>query len=60
MANSSPYQDTDADTRGAPDRGPQAGTPRWVKVFGILAGAAFLVFLIIVATAGSQMGGGGR
>ncbi len=31
--------------------------PRWVKVFGLVAVAAFLLFLVVMATAGAQLGG---
>jgi hypothetical protein len=58
MAESSPYPGRDPDIGIAPDREPATGTPRWVKVFGIVAAAAFLLFLVVMATTGSPMGGG--
>jgi hypothetical protein len=35
-----------------PDRGSINGIPRWVKVFGVIAALAVLVFIISMAAAG--------
>ncbi len=45
MADRSPYPDTSDDTGVGPDRGSPPSTPRWVKVFGIIA----LVVVLLVA-----------
>ena len=36
----------------------EAGTPRWVKVFGIVAVAVVLVFVILLLTGGGSHGPG--
>jgi hypothetical protein len=43
------YQD---DTRGGPDHERTTGTPRWVKVFGIITGVVVLLFIILMFTRG--------
>ncbi|WP_426998463.1 hypothetical protein [Pseudarthrobacter sp. N5] len=48
----SPHPDTGARRR----RGPLAGAPRWVKVFGIIAVVLVLLF-VISHLAGGGMGG---
>ena len=45
MTDRSPYPDTSDDTGVGPDRGSPPSTPRWVKVFGIIA----LVVVLLVA-----------
>lgn len=35
-----------------PDTGTSAGTPRWVKVFGIIAIIVFLLLFILLMTSG--------
>ncbi len=45
MAYRPPYPNTD-DTDVGPDRGSTTGTPRWVKVFGIIV---IVVVLLVVA-----------
>lgn len=35
-----------------PDHDPTTGTPRWVKVFGIIAAVVVLLFLILMFTRG--------
>jgi hypothetical protein len=37
-----------------PDGGPTAGTPRWVKVSGVIALAVLLLVLIVLLTGGSH------
>ena len=51
MADPPPYPDSSSDT--ADDT---ASTPRWVKVFGIIALVAVLLFVILMLTRGA----GGR
>jgi hypothetical protein len=58
MAHPSPYPAPETDIDVASNGESAAGTPRWVKAFGIVAAAAFLLFVIIMATAGGRMGGG--
>jgi hypothetical protein len=42
--------DSGGDTDGGPDRGATTGTPRWVKVFGIIAIVLVLLFVILLLT----------
>jgi len=44
----------------APDRGPTTGTPRWVKVFGIIALVVVVLFVILLFTRGPGGHGPGR
>jgi hypothetical protein len=60
MADPSPYPAPDTDIGMTPNQGPATATPRWVKVFGIVTAAAFLLFIVIMATAGNRMGGSGQ
>ncbi len=50
MADPPPYRDTGGDTGVAPDRESTTGTPRWVKVFGIIALVVVLVFVVMMLT----------
>jgi hypothetical protein len=59
MADPPPY-DSNRDTGVGPDRGSTAGTPRWVKVFGIIALVLILVFVILLLTGGGGGHGPGR
>lgn len=43
-------------TQAGSDRGLPTGTPRWVKVFGIIALALVLLFIILYLT-GNNLGG---
>lgn len=47
------------DTSVEPDRGSPPSTPRWVKVFGIIALVLVLLFVILHLT-GNNFGGHGR
>jgi hypothetical protein len=49
-----PY--SNADTGVKPDRGSPPGTPRWVKVFAIIA-LALVVLLVILHLTGRGFGG---
>ena len=53
MAQSPTYPDGGNDAAAAPGRGSPAGTPRWVKVFGIVA-----VVLVLLVGALLVFGGG--
>ncbi|MBA3388730.1 MAG: hypothetical protein H0U02_05100 [Rubrobacter sp.] len=55
MADPPCYPDTGDDTSVKPDRGLATGTPRWVKVFGIIAIVLVLLFVVIQFTG---VGGG--
>jgi hypothetical protein len=50
----------DRDVGGGPERDAGAGTPRWVKVFGIIALVVVVLFLILVVTGGPGRHGPGR
>jgi hypothetical protein len=45
MADLPPYPDLGGDTGVGPDDGSTSGTPRWVKVFGIIAILLVLLFV---------------
>jgi hypothetical protein len=58
MADSPPYPDPGQNSAEGPDRGSTAsypGTPRWVKVFGIIALVLTLLVVVIMVTG---VGGG--
>ncbi len=46
MADPSPLRDSATSTGADPDDGSTAGTPRWVKVFGIIAFIVILFFVV--------------
>jgi hypothetical protein len=52
MADLPPDRDSNSDTgdgaRARPDRGSTTGTPRWVKVFGIIAIVLILLFVVLL------------
>ena len=56
MTDPAPHPGSDddigEDTRVAPDLGSNAGTPRWVKMFGIIALVLVLLFVIVHLTGG--------
>jgi hypothetical protein len=58
MADRPPYPDTGDDTGVAPNRGSTTGTPRWVKVFWIIA--LILVLLVVVGLLTGRAGPGGH
>ena len=63
MAGQPPYPATGDDTGVRSDRGPTAvypGTPRWVKVFGIVALVLVLLVAVIMATGAGGGHGPGR
>jgi hypothetical protein len=63
MADPPPYPDSSGDTGDESDRESTTGTPRWVKVFGIIALVVVLAFVIVLVTQGPHRpgmhGGGG-
>jgi len=61
MADLPPYPDTGDDTGVGPHRGTTAvypGTPRWVKVFGIIALVLVLLVVVMIFTGGGSHGPG--
>jgi hypothetical protein len=48
------------DTGTGPDRGPISGTPRWVKVFGVVALVVVLLFVVLILTGRGGEHGPGR
>ncbi len=58
MADSPRHPDTGADAGARSYRGPTTGTPRWVKVFGIIALVVVLLVVIVVSAQGSGGGHG--
>ena len=63
MADSPPRPDPDRDTadalRQAPGAGTRPGTPRWVKLFGVIA-LLLLVLAVVMLVAGGGNHGPGR
>jgi hypothetical protein len=55
MADPPTYPDTD-DSGVGPDRGAPPGTPRWVKVFGIVALVVALLVIIVMLIGGGDHG----
>jgi hypothetical protein len=47
----------DVGTEGA-DRGSTTGTPRWVKVFGVIALAVIALFVVVLLVRGGEHGPG--
>jgi hypothetical protein len=66
MADPPAHPDRGDDTGVGPDRGSTAGTPRWVKVFGLIALVVVLLFVVLLLTGGPHnpgrhgVGGGGH
>jgi hypothetical protein len=56
MADPPPYSDTGKDSNIRSDRESTAGTPRWVKVFGIIAIVVALLFVIMLVAGGGRHG----
>jgi hypothetical protein len=60
MADPTPYPDSSDDTGAGPDRGSIPSTPRWVKVFGLIAIVLALFVLFVVLTGIGGPHGPGR
>ena len=58
MAHPHPYPDTGDDTGTGLGRELTPGTPRWVKVFGIVALVLALLLVVLLLTSGGQHGPG--
>jgi hypothetical protein len=54
MADRPPYPGSGDVPRGGPDRGSPAGTPRWVKVLGIIIVVLLLLVGIMVLIGGEH------
>jgi hypothetical protein len=54
----SPPNDSGRGPRVGPDRTSPPGTPRWVKLFGIIAAVVVVVVIVILALAGGEHGPG--
>jgi hypothetical protein len=52
MADPPPYPDSNGDTGDEPGRRTLTGTPRWVKVFGIVVIVLALLFVILIFSGG--------
>ena len=50
MADVPPYPDSNGDTGVEPGRNSTTGSPRWVKVFGIIALVLVLLFVVMMLT----------
>jgi hypothetical protein len=55
-ASSDSNGDFSGDIDVGPDRGSSAGTPRWVKVFGIIAIVLVLLLVIVLLVGGGNHG----
>lgn len=58
MAHPPPYPDSGDDAGVGPDREPTTGTPRWVKVVGIIALIVILLVVIAILAGGGEHGPG--
>lgn len=54
MADPTPYRDPTGDAAWRPARGSFPGTPRWVKLFGMIALVAVLVIVGVMLLAGGE------
>ncbi|MDQ4043665.1 MAG: hypothetical protein M3118_07600 [Actinomycetota bacterium] len=57
MADLPPYNDSSGETGDESDRESITGTPRWVKVFGIITLLVVLAFVIMLVTQGPHRPG---
>ncbi|MGH2532858.1 MAG: hypothetical protein ACRDJW_11220 [Thermomicrobiales bacterium] len=53
MAHPPPYPDRGDDTGVGTDRGPTAGTPRWVSVVGIIIAIGLVLLMAVLHLTGS-------
>lgn len=57
MVQTHPNPDSDHDRVG-PDRALTTGTPRWVKVFGLIALVVIVLFVVVMLVGGGEHGPG--
>jgi hypothetical protein len=58
MADPPTDPDSGEETGVRRDREPSAGTPRWVKVFGLIALVAVVLFVVVMLVGGGEHGPG--
>lgn len=58
MNDPPPDLETGDDAGGGPDRGSTTSTPRWVKVFGLVALAVILLIVVLLVVGGGPGGHG--
>jgi hypothetical protein len=58
MADRRADPDTGDDSGVGPYREPPAGTPRWVKVFGLVALVVVVLFVVVLLIGGGEHGPG--
>jgi hypothetical protein len=58
MAETHPNPDSGHDGSVRPDRGSTSGTPRWVKVFGLIALLVVVLFVVVMLIGGGEHGPG--
>ena len=58
MAEKHPSPDSDHDREVGPDRASTTGTPRWVKVSGLIALLVVVLFLVVMLVGGGEHGPG--
>jgi hypothetical protein len=56
MADPPADPDTGDDTDVGPYREPPAGTPRWVKIFGLVALVVIVLFVVVLLIGGGEHG----
>jgi hypothetical protein len=58
MAGTPASPDTSDGPGVGPDRGSFTGTPRWVKVFGVIALVVVVLFVVVMLIGGGEHGPG--
>jgi hypothetical protein len=58
MADTPASPGTGDDTGVGPDRESSTGTPRWVKVFGVIAFVVVVLFVVVMLIGGGEHGPG--
>jgi hypothetical protein len=54
MVETHPNPDPDHDRSPSPDRASTTGTPRWVKVFGLVALVVVVLFVVVMLVGGGE------
>jgi hypothetical protein len=54
MTEPSSYPDTGDETGAGPHAGSTTGTPRWVKIFGVVALVVVLLLVILLVAGGNH------